>query len=165
MEQEGSLPHSQQPDTFPYPESDRYSPWPSFDFSKIIFDIILPDKPRSSKRSFSPPKPCVIYYVNIFQNTCAPSQSIVLLLKFTFISVAQQPKMCLCGPIAETCKSHTHVKTPLSEWSARRKGRYLHNTQETKIHVLGGIRNRNFSNQTAADVRLRRHGIFCTIIL
>jgi len=41
------------------------------------------------------------------------------------------------------------------------KGRYLHNTQqtrETNIHVISGIRNHDPSNQAAADPRLRPRG-------
>jgi hypothetical protein len=39
--------------------------------------------------------------------------------------------------------THTHGRTPLNEGSARRRGRYLHNTQqttETNIHVFKGMR-------------------------
>jgi hypothetical protein len=37
---------------------------------------------------------------------------------------------------------HTHSMTPLNEWSARRRGRYVDNTkqaQETNIHAVSGI--------------------------
>jgi hypothetical protein len=40
MEPVGSLPHSQQPATCPYPETDRFSPCPSTNLSKIHFIII-----------------------------------------------------------------------------------------------------------------------------
>ena len=49
----------------------------------------------------------------------------------------------------------------MSKWSARCRGRYLHNTQQiqgTNIHALSGIRTRDISNQAAADLRLRPHG-------
>jgi len=49
---------------------------------------------------------------------------------------------------------------PLNELSARHKGRYLHNTQqtqETNIHALNGIRSFNPNNQAAADLNLRPH--------
>ena len=52
MEPEGSLPHSQVPATRPYPDPDQSSPFPSH-FSKIIFNIIHPSKPRSSNLSLS----------------------------------------------------------------------------------------------------------------
>jgi hypothetical protein len=53
----------------------------------------------------------------------------------------------------------THGRTPLDEWSARRRDLYLHRTtQQTDIHASSGIRNRDPSNQAAADLRLRRHG-------
>jgi hypothetical protein len=50
----------------------------------------------------------------------------------------------------------THGRTPLVEWSARRRNLYLHRTtQQTNIHAPRGIRTRNPSNQAAADLRLR----------
>jgi hypothetical protein len=59
--------------------------------------------------------------------------------------------------------THTACRTPLNEWSARRRGSYLHNTQqpqETHIRALIGFRTRDPSNRTAADLRLRprEHG-------
>jgi hypothetical protein len=53
----------------------------------------------------------------------------------------------------------THDRTPLDEWSARRRGLYLHRrTQQTNIHAASGIRSRDPSNQPAADLRLRPRG-------
>jgi hypothetical protein len=59
--------------------------------------------------------------------------------------VAQQPKSGLGRLIVEVSRSHisrhTLGRTPLNEWSARRRGRYLHNTQqtqETNSHAPGG---------------------------
>jgi hypothetical protein len=57
--------------------------------------------------------------------------------------------------------THTHGRTPLNEGSAHRRGRYLHNTQQTQgtyIHALSGIQTRDRSNQAAADLHLRQHG-------
>jgi hypothetical protein len=50
----------------------------------------------------------------------------------------------------------THGRTPLDEWSARRRDLYLHRTtqhitQQTNIHALSGIWTRDPSNQAAAD--------------
>jgi len=60
MESEGSLPHSQQTATCPYPEPVRSSPCPTFHFLKIYLNIIPPSMRRSSNWSLSlrfPPKP------------------------------------------------------------------------------------------------------------
>jgi len=49
-------------------------------------------------------------------------------------------------------------RTPLDEWSARRRDLYLttHNIHNRKdIHALGGIRTHNLSRREAADLRLR----------
>jgi hypothetical protein len=58
--------------------------------------------------------------------------------------------------------THTHrfLRTPLDEWSARRRD-YLttHNTQQQRdIHGTGAIRIRNPSKRTTADSRLRPPG-------
>ena len=56
--------------------------------------------------------------------------------------------------------THTHGRAPVTEWSARRRGRYVHNTQrtqETNIRALRGIRTHDPSNQSTAEQRLRQH--------
>ena len=59
-------------------------------------------------------------------------------------------------------KLHTHTHTPgrttLNKLKARRRARYLQQTQGTNIHTLTGIRNHDPSDQAAADLRLRPHG-------
>jgi hypothetical protein len=58
----------------------------------------------------------------------------------------------------------THGRTPLDEWSARRRGLYLHKTTqhinitEKYIPAPSGIRIRDPSNQAAADLRLKPRG-------
>ena len=57
---------------------------------------------------------------------------------------------CLWSPPMK----HTLGWASLDEWSARRRGLYLQNTQETQetnIRALSGIRTRNPSNRAAAD--------------
>ena len=49
MEPEGSLPHSQQSATCPYPKPDGFRPCSPSHFSKIHFNIILLSVPGSSK--------------------------------------------------------------------------------------------------------------------
>jgi hypothetical protein len=71
------------------------------------------------------------------------------------------------GPWPTNCRGftitlrHTAVgRTPLDEWSARRKDLYLttYNTHKTDIHSPGGIRTRNPSKRAAANQRLRQRG-------
>jgi len=52
---------------------------------------------------------------------------------------------------------HTPGRTPLNESSARRRGRYPHNTQHKtrKKHALSGIQTHDLRSQVAADLRLR----------
>jgi hypothetical protein len=53
----------------------------------------------------------------------------------------------------------TYGKTPLDEWSARRRDLYLHRTtQQTNIHASSCIRTRDPGNQAAADLCLRPRG-------
>jgi hypothetical protein len=55
----------------------------------------------------------------------------------------------------------TRHRTPLGEWSIRRRDLYLHNTQhsqQTNIHAPGGIRTHNFSSRADEDLRLRPRG-------
>jgi len=77
---------------------------------------------------------------------------------FNFLAVVQRPISCLSRLIVEVSRSHTvrHKtlgRTPPNEWSARRRGRCLHNTQQTQD--LSGIRTCDPSNQAAAGLRLR----------
>jgi hypothetical protein len=67
--------------------------------------------------------------------------------------------------ILEVSRSHimhnTVGRTPLDEWSARRKDLYLtytQHSQQTNIHAPGGIRTRNPSRRATADPRLRPLG-------
>jgi hypothetical protein len=78
--------------------------------------------------------------------------------------VALQPKPGWCRLTVEVAVSHTirhtPVRTPLNEWSARRRGRHLHNTQQTQqtnIQSVSGIQTRYPSNQAASDLRVRPH--------
>jgi hypothetical protein len=82
--------------------------------------------------------------------------------------VRQQPNPSLGRLIVDVSRSHTirHTRTPgrtaLNERSARRRGRYIHNRQqtlETSIYALSVIRTRNPNTRVAAQLRLRPHGL------
>jgi len=81
-----------------------------------------------------------------------------------FFFLAQKPKPGLDRLIFAASRLHTtgHTpgRTPLSEWSARRRGHYLHSTQqaqETNIHTLSGVRTHKHGSQAVLDHRLRPH--------
>jgi len=68
----------------------------------------------------------------------------------------------LSGFHDHTQRHTTVVRTPLDEWSARRKDPNLttHKTRKRVRHPCrrGGIRTRNLNGLTATDPRLRSHG-------
>jgi hypothetical protein len=59
-----------------------------------------------------------------------------------------------------TRRRTTVGRTPLDEWSARRRDLYLttHNTHDRHIRTPGGIRIHNLSRQAAVDLSLRLRG-------
>jgi len=82
-------------------------------------------------------------------------------MSFFCTSAAQiEPRSHLFGLLDHT-QLMTPGRTPLNEWSVRLKGRYLHNTKqtkETKTLALSGIQKPNPNNEPAADLRHRPHG-------
>ena len=63
------------------------------------------------------------------------------------------------GFLDHTQRSTTVGRPPLDEWSACRRDLYLTtHSQQTNIHVPGGIRTHDLSRRAAADLRLRPHG-------
>jgi hypothetical protein len=73
----------------------------------------------------------------------------------------------LCSPARAMVSSFTRFRehtqrratvgrTPLDEWSARRRDLYLttHNTQQTNIHDLGGIRTHGRSRRVTVDLTM-----------
>ena len=59
-----------------------------------------------------------------------------------------------------TPRHNTIGRTPLNEWSVRRRDLYLttHNTHNTNIHALGGIRTHDLSRRAAVVLHLRPRG-------
>jgi hypothetical protein len=56
---------------------------------------------------------------------------------------------------------HTVGRSSLDEWSARRRGRDLHYTQQTQqtyTQAVSGIQTREPGNRAATDLRLWPHG-------
>jgi hypothetical protein len=86
---------------------------------------------------------------------------------FLFFTAAQQPPShCATASLLSTIHDHTQRRatvgrTPLDEWSARRRDLYLttHTTLTTHKHPFpGGIRTHNLSRRAAADPHLRPRG-------
>ena len=76
-----------------------------------------------------------------------------------------------CGPtwvmafsflmfLDHTQRRTTFRRTPLDEWSARRRDLYLttQHSQQTNIHAPGGMRTHDLSRRAAADLGLRPRG-------
>jgi hypothetical protein len=82
-------------------------------------------------------------------------------MSFFCSSAAQiEPRSNLFGLLDNT-QLMTPGRTPLNERSVRLKGRYLHNTKQTKemkTRALSGIQKSNSNNEPGADVRHRPHG-------
>jgi hypothetical protein len=76
------------------------------------------------------------------------------------------PQWAMTAPFTRfldhTQRRTTVGRTPLDEWSARRRDVYLtthtQNSHETNIHTPGGNRTRNLSRRVVADLRLRPCG-------
>ena len=98
MDPEGSLPHSQEPATCPYPEPDRSSPClPSY-FFKINFSIILTFALGSSK--WSPLRfPTKTLYASLF----SPIRANVLPISFFF---TWSPEWCLVARVVQKLEIH-----------------------------------------------------------
>jgi hypothetical protein len=96
-------------------------------------------------------------------SACAGSWFQSLMVLFPPPPMAQQPLLGQGLIIIEASRSHRHTtlgRTPLEEWSARRRDLYLTTqTLTTDRHPSpGGIRTRNPSMRTAADPRPRPRG-------
>jgi hypothetical protein len=81
------------------------------------------------------------------------------ILKFSFrgATAPTGPGPPHCRGFTIALRHTTLCKTPLDEWSARRRDLYL-TKPETDIHDSGRIRTRDPSNQAAADPRLSQCG-------
>ena len=96
----------------------------------------------------------------IFSNTAVRTSYLA-----PFLLIGRKP---LVGQGASLSRLHYHTqthttlgRTPLYEWSARRRDLYLttHNTHKGQTYMpLGGIRTRNLSRWAAADPHLRQRG-------
>jgi len=98
------------------------------------------------------------FYATLRQNNTAPPS---LSLSLSFSVWRNSPTQAYVA-LSEVSRSYKiRLTHPTGRWSARRRGRYPHNTQQTQeshINALIGIRNRDPSNRAASDVRLGPRG-------
>jgi hypothetical protein len=109
-------------------------------------------------------KGCVIQADQVWFGNHIPGHlGVVLIHRDTLFHgvIAHSGSRPHCWGFTITLRHTTLGRTPLDEWSARRKDRYLHNTQhsqKTDIHAPGGIRTLNPSKRAAVDPYLRPCG-------
>jgi hypothetical protein len=108
---------------------------------------------------------CSVQLPHLFINICdrsMPIQTVVQGIFFCGATTQIGPGPPQIFMFLDHTQLDTYIRgrTPLNQWSARRRGRYLRNTQqteETNIHALSGIRTRDPSKRAAADLGLRLH--------
>ena len=81
-----------------------------------------------------------------------------ILFIFCFVFVATTPSGRGPSHLDHTQRHTTVGRTPLDEWSVRRRDLYLTSHNTTDNHAPGGIQTPNLSRQAAADLRLRLRG-------
>jgi hypothetical protein len=83
-------------------------------------------------------------------------------LSSIFLLVRQPPQWAMASSFTRfldhTQRLTTVGRTPLDEWSARRRDPYLTTDNTTNIHTPGGIRTHNLCRWAAANPCLRRRG-------
>jgi hypothetical protein len=114
MEPKGSLPHSQQPATPPYPQPAQSSPFRPSQFLKIRFNIILPSMSGFSEWSLFLrfPHQNSVSTSPVSQTCYVPSPSHSLLItRIIFGKQYRQLSSSLCS-FLQTPVSHTVASTP-----------------------------------------------------
>ena len=108
----------------------------------------------------------LLHKIQFYQVSCSYNHNVVVrFMIFFFCCGAATQRGSLpphsWGFLDHTQRRTTVGRTPLDEWSARRRDLYLttHNThKQTNIHTSGGIRTHDLSRRAAADLRLRSRG-------
>ena len=114
-----------------------------------------PDRPAGSESLYGQVKEAATNFIFIFCGATAQFAGRPPHFCGLYITHNKTHKQASARAHART---HTHTqfdeyklsRAPLNEWSARRRGRYLYNTQqtqETNIHTRSGIRSRNSSKE------------------
>ena len=100
-------------------------------------------------------------YNATFISSVAQSTCVLLKTCYFFFQRRCGPKRAMASFLMRfldhTQRRTTVGRTPLDEWSARRRHLYL-TTHNSHIHAPGGIRTHNLSRREAANLRLRTRG-------
>jgi len=125
-------------------------------FKEGYFWALKMESPRSPETSMSPDESTQHH------NPEGPFVPAYLASWISWDNSPQWAKASSSSRLHDHTQTTTICRTPLDEWSARRRDLYLttHNThnRQTSIHVLGGIRTYNPSERAAADSRLGPRG-------
>jgi len=109
--------------------------------------------------------PDCIYYITVLIHRCVLTVYNTLYKRMFFFFWRDSPQWAMAPSFARfldhTQRHITVGRTPLDEWSARRRDLYLttHNTHNRPTSMPpGGIRTHNLSRRAATDSRLRPRG-------
>jgi hypothetical protein len=110
----------------------------------------------------------LVWGINTCNHTVSSSwrhQTLRFLMVIIFFFLqAQQPQWAKASSFTmfldHTQRRTTVGRTPLDEWSVRRRDLYLttHTSSTTDVHGPGGIRTYNLSRRAVADLRIRPQG-------
>lgn len=118
---------------------------------------------------YLPPCRCLLFRTFTDFSFCCCNITVVLRVWFKYFSISRFFTFFSCGAKGRLTfwvyrshtirHTHTHGRTPLDEWLASRRRRYLHNKQKRRTSILSpGFEPCDPIRRAAADVWVRPHG-------